>query len=237
MQADIVTGVYQESALGPYSLGKGDGIIHQLMGVMGLVETEGIHHQHFHISQIVHLALIDGFHIRDISQVTNTIGQNRQFAVHHHKRGHRQVTEGQRLVGLNLMQSDGRHTRITMLRKAIGQHLQHPLTGDGIGIDIDFTKLTIGTDIIHTAHVVVVSMRYQNSINLPERLWQDLLTEIRTAVYQQTGLVSLYEDRTTATLVMWVITLTDLTLATDHWYATGCSRSQKRQLQIMFTSG
>ena len=124
-----------------------------------------------------------------------------------------------------------------MLRKAIGQHLQHPLTGDGIGIDIDFTKLTIGTDIIHTAHVVVVSMRYQNSINLPERLWQNLLTEIRTAVYQQTGLVSLYEDRTTATLVMWVITLTDLTLATDHWYATGCSRSQKRQLHIMFTSG
>ena len=74
----------------------------------------------------------------------------------------------------------------------------------------------------------------ENTIDLPERLWQDLLTEIRSAINEQTRLCSLYQYRTACTFVLGVCTLTDLTLATDHWHTTRCSRTQKSQLHFIY---
>ena len=123
------------------------------------------------------------------------------------------------------MQSDGRHTWITVLGKAVRQHLQHALLCLWIGIDVYLTKLAVWTDIVHTSHVVVVGMGYQDAVNLAEGLRQYLLTEIRPTVDEQPGGVCLHQGRTAQTLVTWVLALADLTLATNHWYATRCSRS------------
>ena len=101
----------------------------------------------------------------------------------HHFDGHDvQIPDGQGLMGMNLMQSDGWYTRISVFCKTVGQHLQHTLFGDRIGIDVDLTKLTIRPDIIHASHVVIMGVRDQDPIDLPERLWQDLLTEIGATV-------------------------------------------------------
>ena len=144
----------------------------------------------------------------------------------HHFDGHDvEISDGQGLMGMDLVESDGRYTRITIFRKTIGQHLQHPLFGNGIGIDVDLTKLTIRPDIIHPSHMVVMAMGNQDPIDLPERLWQDLLTEIRATVDQQARLISLHQHRTTRALIPWILTLTHLALAPNHWYPTRCSRT------------
>ena len=73
----------------------------------------------------------------------------------------------------------------------------------------------------------------QNTVDLPERLWQNLLTEIRAAINEQAGLFRLHQHRATGTLILRVCTLTDLALAAYHWHTTGCSRSQKRQFHLL----
>ena len=118
------------------------------------------------------------------------------------------------------MQADGRYTRITVLRKTIRQHLQHPLTRNGIGIDVHLTKLTIRTDIIHTTHMVVMGMCNKDAVDSTERLWQDLLTKIRTTVDENSRGLRLHQSRATGTLITRILTPAHLTLASDHGYAT-----------------
>jgi hypothetical protein len=66
--------------------------------------------------------------------------------------------------------------------KATRQHLEHTFASDGVGIDIDFSKLTIGPDIVHTTHVVVVGMGDENAIDTTERMWHNLFSEIRSTI-------------------------------------------------------
>ena len=104
----------------------------------------------------------------------------------HHLKGHDvEVTDAERLVLVNLVQLDGGNTRIAMLGEAVRQHFQHTTTCYGVGIDVDFAKLTVRAHIVHTTHVVVVGMGNQDTVNASEDLWHDLLAEIRSAVYQQ----------------------------------------------------
>ena len=63
-----------------------------------------------------------------------------------------------RFVGMYLMQSNGRHTRISVLSETIRQHLQHRLTSLRISVDINLSELAIRSDIIHSPHVVVVTV-------------------------------------------------------------------------------
>ena len=101
----------------------------------------------------------------------------------HHFDGHDvQIADGQRLMGVDLIQPDGWHAGITVLCKTVRQHLKHPFPGNGIGIDVDLTKLTIRTDIIHTAHMVIMAVGDQDAVDPTKRFGKDLLTEIRTAV-------------------------------------------------------
>ena len=76
MQSDIVTGMDQISLLRPHPPSKGDGIIHQLMGMVGFVESQCIHHQQLRPLQISHLAFVHRLHVRDIGQFTDAIAQN-----------------------------------------------------------------------------------------------------------------------------------------------------------------
>ena len=225
MQTNIVTHVDEQSLGGSYPFGKGNGIIHQLMGMMRLGETEGVDYQQLRAFQIRQLRIIDGLHICDIGQRTYAKAKDGQLAVHHLNGHDVKVADVQRMMRYDLMQSDGRHTWITVLGKAVRQHLQHRLLRLGIGIDVHLTKLAVRTDVIHTSHMVVVGMSDQDAVNLAEGLRQYLLTEIRTTVDEQTSGVCLHQSRTAQTLVTRVLALADLTLATDDWYATRCSRS------------
>ena len=112
-----------------------------------------------------------------------------------------------------------------MFGKAVWQHLKHALTSNGVSIDIDFAKLTIGADIVHAAHVVVVGVGDEDAINLAEGLRHDLLTEVRTTVDKQARLGGLDECRTAQALVVRVSAATGIALATDGGHATRCSRS------------
>ena len=112
-----------------------------------------------------------------------------------------------------------------MLGKTVGQHLQHSFTGYRVSIDIHLTELTIGTDIVHASHVVVMGMGNQDAVNLAEGLRHDLLTEIRATVNEQARRWRFKKHRTTQSLVVRVGTATGIALTPDSRYATRCSRS------------
>jgi hypothetical protein len=116
------------------------------------------------------------------SDFFDAITENGQVVVHDLKRGYTEVANLEGFMGKNLVELDGRNTWIAMLSKAVRQHFKHSLTGNGVGIDVDFAKLAIGSDIIQTAHMVVMSMSNQDAVNTSERMRHDLLSEIGTTV-------------------------------------------------------
>ena len=71
---------------------------------------------------------------------------------------------------MNFMELDGRNAWVTILCKTVRQHLQHILTSYRVCININFAELTIRANIIHTAHVVVMSMSNEYTIYLTKRL-------------------------------------------------------------------
>lgn len=225
MQAYIVTGMNQIGLSGPYPLGETDGIVDKLMGVVGLVEAQGIHHEQLRPRQIRHLALVDGLHIGNISQSPDAETQDRQLTMHHLEGHDLQIADMERLMRIYLMEPDGRDTRITVFYKTVGQHLQHRFLGQRVSINVDFPELAIGSDVVHTSHVIVMAMGDQYTVDLPEGLWKDLLPEVGATVDEQARGIRLDKSRATGTLVVRVWTLAHLTLAADDRHATRSSRS------------
>ena len=133
---------------------------------------------------------------------------------------------------MDLVQLNGRNAGIAVLGKAVWQHLEHALTGYGVGIDVDFAKLTIGPYIVHTSHMVVMGMGDEDAVDLAEGLWHNLLTEVGTAVDEQTRGVGLDKCRTAQAFVVLVGASAGIALAADGRHATRCSRSKKCQFHI-----
>ena len=88
------------------------------------------------------------------------------------------------------------------------------LRGDFIAIDIDITKLTETSQIVDTTHMVVMDMRNQHTIQLAERNTQELLTDIRTCIYQNAGTLRLYHRRTAQAVIPWIPAAAHLTITT-----------------------
>ena len=221
---DVVAGMDEPRLARPYPLGKGYGLSERLMGMVGLL-AQGIDHEGVAAFDIGQLLRGNGLHIGDVCQRADAIAEDGQVVVHHLEGDNVKVANAEGLVRMNLVELDGGNTRIAVLSKAVGQHLEHALTGYGVGIDIDFAKLTIGTDIVHAAHVVVVGVGDEDAVNLAEGLRHDLLTEVGATVDEQARLGSLNECRTALALVVRVGTATGIALATNGGHATRCSRS------------
>ena len=212
--------VGQECLSGLHLPGKDYRIVNQLVGVVGLVKAQGIDHQHLDAFEQGQLVVIDGLHVRDVGKAAEAIAQDGQLTVHHPDGQDVDVADTHLLTGTDFMQSYRRHSWVTMFCKAVGQHLQHVLFRDGISIDIDLSELAVRPYIVHAAYMVIVGMCHEDGVNTSEGLRQYLLTEVRPAVYQQSGAVGLHQDAAAQTVVAGILTATYLTLATDDRYAT-----------------
>ena len=234
MESDVMTHVDEQGATSPYPTGKGDGIVDELMGVMGLHEAQGIDHQDLRAFKIWQFALVDGLHIGDIGERPHAIAQDGQFAVHHLEGHDLEVANLQGHMGQDLMQADGRDTRIAVLRKTVGQHLEHRCLGMRVGIDIDLAELTVRADVVHASHVVVVAVSDQDTVDLTEGLREDLLSEVGTTVDENAGGLRLYQGGATGTFVARILAPAYLALATDHGNTAGGAGSEKRQFHLQF---
>ena len=224
MTADVVAGMDEPRLAGPYPTGKGYGLVERLVGVMGLL-AQGVDNEGVAAFDIGNLTLVDGFHIGDVGQRTDAVAQDRQVMVHDLEGNDVEVANAEGLVLVNLVELDGGNTWIAVLGKAVRQHLEHASAGYGVGIDIDFTKLAIGTDIVHAAHVVVVGVGDEDAVNLAEGLRHDLLTEVGATVDEQARLFRLDECRAAQALVVRVGAAAGIALAADGGHTTRCSGS------------
>lgn len=78
--------------------------------------------------------------------------------------------------------------------------MRQPRSNDFIAIDINITKDTERAQIIYATNMVVMDMRNQDAIYLPERHTQQLLSDIRSGIYQNTGILRFYHCCTTQSL-------------------------------------
>ena len=215
-----MTHVCQQRTSGSHPTSKTDSIIHQLMRVMRFVKAQCVNHQHVKSSQQFQFLLFNRLHIRDICHITKAETKNGKFPMHHPDRKYVNVTDTEYLMRPYLMQPNSGDSWIAMLRKTIGQHLKHTLTGILICIHIDFAKLAIGSDIVHTTHMIVMGMSDQYTVNAAERLRKNLLTKVGTTVYKDTSRRCLHQHRAAQPSIFRIITTADRTLTTDDWNAT-----------------
>lgn len=222
MSTNIVTAMDEPRLTGTDTLGKADGISKCLVGVMGLL-AQGIDHQGVAPHDIRNLFLRNGLHIGNVSQRTDAIAQNGQVVMHHLERHDVKIANRERVMGMNLMQLYSGYTRIAVFGKAIGQHLQHAFTGNGIGIDVDFAKLTVRPDVVHAAYVVVVGVGDEYGVDFAEGLRQHLLAEVGSAVDKYARGGGFHQCRTARALVVRVGALADGALASQNGNAAGCA--------------
>ena len=79
---------------------------------------------------------------------------------------------------------------------------------------MNITKHAEATQVIDTSHMVVMDMRNQHTIQLAERNPQELLTDIRSCIYQNTGTLSLNHRRTAQKVIPWILAAAHLTITT-----------------------
>ena len=199
MSSDVVTTVDEPCLTGGNTLSKGDSLVECLMAVVGFL-TKGIDHKSITAFDKWYFFLTDGFHVGNVYQralwclpIGNAVAEDGKVVVHDLEGNNVKIAHTEMLMLMDFVKLDGGNPWIAVFRKTVWQHLQHTLTGNGVGIDVDFAKLTIGTDIVHASHVVVMCMGNEDGVNFAERMRHDLLAEVRTTVYEQAGLIALDE--------------------------------------------
>ena len=68
--------------------------------------------------------------------------------------------------------------------------------------------------------MIVMGMGNKNAVDTTERLCEHLLTEIGSGIDEQSCLFCLNKNGAAQTFVLWMSTLTHITLASHYWHAT-----------------
>ena len=200
-------------------------------------EAQRIDHQGIHPFQERHLAWIDGFHIGDIRQWPDAIGEDRQLSMHDHEGCYFDIADRERLVWRHLMQQKFWYSRIMVFVETIRHGLAQRLGGVGVGEDIDIVEFGVvdgaeGSQVVDARHMVVVYVRDEHTIDFAERHPQHLLAEIGSAVYDDACVLRLYHRRGAQSVVVRIRAGTDLALASDGGYAPRCTCTKKSELHV-----
>lgn len=83
-----------------------------------------------------------------------------------------------------------------------------------ISIDIDITINAEAPQIIYASYVIIMDMSNQHTIYLAERHTQELLADIRSRIYQDSGILRFYQRCTAQAVVARILAATHLTITT-----------------------
>lgn len=221
MQSHLMAHVNQTRLAGMDALSLQQSFRKRLVRPMWLW-TQRIHHQQIEpFQQRIHL-IWKSRHIRYPRHAADAISHNGQPAVHHPKGKYIHSLSfrafyPKRTAGHHRQQGDMRNSGIQMRREAIRHPLLQAVEGILFAIDRNISKSTKGTQIVQSAHVVIMLVRNQYGINRGKTFHpQTLFPEIRTAIDKNTHpFFRLYQSRTAQPLVMRIGTGTDRT-GTSH---------------------
>ena len=132
------------------------------------------------------------------------------------------VCDDERLMGTNRYQFDGWHARIAFFLwcETIRDALKEMVDAKLFGIDIYIAKYAVWTQVIQSAHMVVVLMSNEDRIERAELYVEHLLTKVGTAVYKYVAAMVLNKSRTAETLVFRVGRRAHVAMATYLWHTT-----------------
>ena len=217
MQAYLMGYMGETSLLRSYPASYPDGISHQLMAMVRLIEPEGIDHQSLHPFQVSILFIAHRLHIRDIGKLAETVAQDRHLVVHHPDRHELDVAYPIGIVRLDGMELQLRCPRIEFLgifRKTVGHGMRQGIRNQFVAIDVDITKHAEASQIVDASYVIIMDMSNQHTIYLAERHTQELLTDIRSRIYQDSGMLRFYQRCTAQAVVARILAAAYLTITT-----------------------
>ena len=116
------------------------------------------------------------------------------------------------------------------IRIVVPERFQHfRLTVDLHGLSVDIVE---GADIVQAARMVLVLVREEDRIQVPDTLRQHLHPEIRSCIDEDLESIQLHESRCPEPFVPRVLRPAYRTLAGDDRHPLRGSRPQKRQLDF-----
>ena len=229
MQPCMVAHVDEICLTRPHPMGYGYGIGNRLMRAMGL-GSEAVDDERVYPLQCLQSSLGSCQHIGDKAQPTDTVAQYGELAVHNLQRHHLDTAYGDWRQGLYSVKVEPRHTGIEHLTEEIGQALAKMGAGEVIGKDVDIAKPAEWAQVVNSARMVVVLMGEQHTVDMVEWNAQHLLTEVGTAINQDTRIAHLHECRHTQPVVAWVIRGTHRAGASYLGHTGRGTRTKKRHL-------
>ena len=219
VEADVVGEVDEERALGTDAAGKFDGVIDEHVGMVLALEAQSIDDERFHTCETGSALVGNRFHVGDIGEIAETIGQNRHFSVHHLDGLPLDVANFLGLTRLDGMQIEARNTRIEFFGEAIRHRNAQGGSRRGVGIDVDVAENAKTAQVVHSSHVVVVDVGEQHAVDFPKRQRHQLHPNVGTAVDEQARRVGFQQSHATKTAVARVATPTNFTLTAQNGYA------------------
>lgn len=215
MQSDSVCAMDEEHLLRPYPFGEIDSVSEQLVRMVFGLLSERIDHEYFRTFEVRHFFLVDGLHVGDISQFSESEPQDGHFSMHHHERHDLDVAYANGHMRFQHMKRKKRYSRIEMLREAIGEVVLHTLSGILVGIDINRSELAERPDVVDSPYMVVVDMGEKHPVERFEVEGQHLLSEIRSTIDEHPCRLGFEQSRAPEPMVVWVFASAHLTVAPD----------------------
>ena len=203
MQAHVVAQMDEESTARRYAGYCGKRLRQRHVRNVFL-DAKSVDNQCVYAANLVDCLVGDILGVGDICHISYFVAKDGQLLVHDPKRLDEHITDGERL------ESDGvevelRHTRIGMLLETIWDAISQVVENIFLGIDVKAGGLAIGTQVVNTAHMVVVAVGNEQRIEFLRRCPQNLLTEIGTTVDEQAQSPGAHHRRTAQALVAGII--------------------------------
>ena len=225
MEADVVGEVNEEGSLGTDASGETDGIIDEHVGMVFALEAQGIDDERADSLKLLEALVGNGFHVGDVGEIAEAIGENRHFPVHHLDGLPLDVADFLFFAGLDRMQIEPRNARIEFFGEAIRHRDAQRVGGSLVGIDVDVAENAETAQVVEAGHVVVVDVGEENAVELPKRQRHQLHPNVGAAVDEQARRVAFQQSHATKTAVARVAAPTNFALTAQNGYARRSSCS------------
>jgi hypothetical protein len=219
--------VCEVSPFGSYLFGEGYCVCHQLMRVMLLFKAQGVDNESANALQIGHLRGGDGLHVGDVGKGADAEAEDGHFAVHHFYWRYLYVADAEGVVFADGVEFEWRRAGVEVLAETIGHNVVDALPRGLVGIESDVAENGKGAQVVDASDVVVMQMGEEYAVNGSEGERHELLTDVGSAVDEQSCCHRLYQGSAAKALVVRVSAATHFAGAAQRGNASRCACAQE----------
>lgn len=238
VEAYVVGGVDEKGLAGMDLADEVQGFVESLVGGMWL-PAQGVDDERLYADELRQGLFGQAAEVGDVGQAIFPLpGEDGETGVVDYKRAPNHAAHFDGLARSYVVETDVGHARIFVFHKTIGHALPLVAGTECVGVDVDGSLRAVGTQVVESAHVVIVFMGEQHGTDglLAHRFGQaeHLLPEVRPAVEEQRAFGRFEQGRSAQTPVAGVGGCTHRTVAAQLRHTCAGSRAEKMQTEGHF---